>query len=481
MAHHARMIPSLMPASLDAFGAHSNGNSSLPIVVLLTCLGGRIPLVADACHGETSRAALSALLLSGTYDGRLVFAHAAADDFPIAELELTTSQLPALIVLDGEGLYYDTATRSKLSGPDDATLVSSWLAAFCDAYLIGNLALTNRSPPLPLEVSPTWLPPRSVHVLSQTLEADLMATGRCTLLLVHDSSLTAEGLTSDELWRWDELAVSMAHSGPLDPSGVPRTIFPPKNAPPLLQLDLARSGLAPSSTLGERLAQSDLPAFFAVTNYYPGFVYTPVLAKSVRSMAALMQWAFTHLRSASCTRPVPDDTSADMAEAAADPGAVPSPPPPSPPPGLASRSPAEQPHAWLWAFVESGVPTVQHALHYQLRHRLETRVKFAALQAAGDHDHDAAYYHEHAADYPPPSFTSAEWLDSNDSAVRYLLQCAASWGSVRPHHAAFPNEEDVGRSAGATMAAARQRLALVRAAQLRSVAKRAWHEEHMLQ
>ena len=463
----ATAVPLLRAATLERLATNS---TLLPLVVILTCLtdhrhrqqqGPQPP-----CAGEAAHSALAAATAIAGFEGRLSFAYAGG--LPAADLGFSYHRLPAAVVLKFDGVYVDAQQAPAPAAEEEAT---AWLASFCNAFLSGAVPLFTRLRPPP-PVVPTWLSP---HVARETtaitLDVDLAGAGRCALLLVHDSS-AAEASTGREaqLARWHALVATLAEEPAF--AGSP---------PSLLHLDASLSDVTRGSKLGQQLQEVGLPAYLAVTHYFPGFVFTPVLARRVRSSAALEQWARSHLQSPSCSLPRP---------AAAPPTTTMTRPTTMPmastqPPEAAAAVAASDPHAWLRRFVADGMPAAERALHAHLRRRLDTRVMLNVLEAHVAHGAVMGAPRV-APDVAVARSAGLEWAQDNEDAVRWLLHHALTGEGAEAAVAMGRSEAAAAEAEAAAVAGSRveaeqrrhqRRLGWVRAARIRTAAARQWHEE----
>jgi hypothetical protein len=285
-----------------------------------------------------------------------------------------------------------------------------------------------------------------------TLDTDVMATGYCALLLVHDARLDALGEPeAAPPVRWRELSrsVKTAVNALPDPAQT-QTARVTKTIPSLLQLDLARNDV-PRTAVGlnvsDALRSTGLPAFIRISptggqrpemmmktrgkpwrpipptasNDEPAaasFSVVGVPARRMRSNPALLQWALAHARGC---------VSLAEADGGANPGA-----------SNASR--------WATTFLEDVVPGLGESVAHE-RHRVERlRTVAEAQRIAVEHeqlrgqrvgllsmamsrcdDDDAKEERElRGRDVCAPSewsdlMRSHEWSIENDEALRSLL------------------------------------------------------------
>ena len=469
-------LPLLRAATIERLATNS---TLLPMVVILTCLTERQHRQQQGpqppCAGEAAHSALAAATAIAGYEGRLSFAY--ADGLPAADLGLSYHRLPAAVVLTFDGVFVDAQQAPAPAAEEAAT---AWLASFCNAYLSGAVPLFTRLRPPP-PVAPTWIYPHGARETTAiTLDVDLAGAGRCALLLVHDSS-APEASTGREaqLARWHALVATLAE----EPAFAGRP-------PSLLHLDASLSDVTRGSKLGQQLQEVGLPAYLAVTHYFPGFVFTPVLARRVRSSAALEQWARSHLQSPSCSlsRPAPaapTTTTTRPTELTRSTRPTTIPMASTHPPEASAAVAASDPYAWLRRFVADGMPAAERALHAHLRRRLDTRVMLNVLEAHEAHGAVMGAPRV-ATDVAVARSAGLEWAQDNEDAVRWLLHHALTGEGAEAAVATGRSEAAAAEAEAAAVAGSRveaqqrrhqRRLGWVRAAQIRTAAARQWLEE----
>ena len=389
-ASPAASLPALTTGHVEAL-VDAEAASALPLLVLVPCLSHQwTPTAWCASEAEAERAVVA---VSQRHPNEFNAARAGPGTLPLASLGLLPhADLPALLLLSPHrpAQLLLAERQEPLATEEERPSYEFWRARiemfWAESAREGDAAAPARwdqhtvvrsaPPPPPPPAWSAWSAADHEPLVSTaaSLEADLAATGYCSLLLVHDARMDDLGRDGGgtPTQRWLGLARHLSYRFPASLA-----------ARRPMQLDVSRNDMPPSavgSALAAAIDGAALPAYVRVspsTSRPERATFASVPARRVRGSTTLLSWGVAHAQSCARAASTPQATGATDAGAAADSASEAA-------EGVSGGSAASA-SSWVSNFLSAGAVALESGLQAQLRARAVARVRQRVAQLAERH------------------------------------------------------------------------------------------------